>query len=189
MSELEVGEKVLTMTSTGETKFSEVILFMDRNSTKTEEFVRIETDGGATLTVTPAHLILVWNPTKKLLDYVFADKVQLDDFVLVDINGSLEPRRVKNLSVALSKGIYAPLTTEGTIVVNSVAASCYALINSQSIAHWSLLPMRIASSISHWFSNDISSGSRNSIEQGVHWYAESLYKIKDFFVPKDLLYH
>lgn len=193
MSELQVGEKVLTMTSSGESKYSEVILFMDRNTTKTEEFVKIVTDGGATLTVTPGHLILVWNPKKNLYDYVFADKVQLDDFVMVNINGSLEPRKVIDLSVTLAKGIYAPLTTEGTIVVDSVAASCYALINSQTIAHWSLLPMRIANSISQWFgsTNEVSrsSTSGNSLEQGVHWYAKTLYKIKDLIVPSDLLYH
>ena len=40
------------------------------------------------------------------------------------------------------QGIYAPLTREGNIVVNSVVASCYAVISDHDMAHWSFAPVR-----------------------------------------------
>lgn len=39
-------------------------------------------------------------------------------------------------------GIYAPLTRDGNIVVNSVVASCYALISDHDLAHISMAPVR-----------------------------------------------
>jgi len=39
-------------------------------------------------------------------------------------------------------GIYAPLTMEGTIVVDGVGASCYAATHSHKVAHAAMKPMR-----------------------------------------------
>lgn len=49
------------------------------------------------------------------------------------------------------KGIYAPLTREGNIVVNSVVASCYAVISDHYMAHMSFAPVRWFSYLNEWF--------------------------------------
>ncbi|XP_054725282.1 protein hedgehog [Anastrepha obliqua] len=206
MRNLKIGDRVLAMSATGQPVYSEVILFMDRNLEQDENFVQIHTDGGATLTVTPAHLVLIWHQIEKRLDYIFADRVQEDDYVLVyDQYGRLSPQRVTRLKAVHKLGVVAPLTREGTIVVNSVTASCYAVVNSQKLAHWGLAPMRFMAAISSWLpggSNDVvpttvaeqtKSASNATLYtetqyKGIHWYARFLYAIKDFVLPQEWRY-
>ncbi|XP_065366986.1 protein hedgehog [Calliphora vicina] len=194
MSDLVIGDQVLSMNSKGEAIFSEIILFMDRNLELAQEFVQLTTETGVQLTVTPAHLVMVWNSEKQLADYVFADRVEEGDQVFVfDNTGLLRPQKVVDLKAVLRKGVVAPLTQEGTIVVNSVAASCYAIVNSQSLAHWSLAPMRVWSALKERFSASSSSSSSLAksqqastaqLQNGVHWYAKTLYSIKNYILPK-----
>lgn len=189
LDELNVGEKVLSMDKNGDAVYSEVLMFLDRNEHETREFVKITTDGGATLSVTPAHLLMVWKTALKQTKFIFAEQVEEDDFVLVNINGSLEPRRVIKISSEMSRGVYAPLTREGTIIVNSITASCYALVDSQSIAHWSFMPVRAYNLVKHYFVDDTPSAkTTSSIQNGVHWYAKTLYTIKDYLLPSDWIY-
>lgn len=183
MSDLVIGDQVLSMNAKGEAIFSEIILFMDRNLELAQEFVQLTTETGAKLIVTPAHLIMVWRKEKQLHDYVFADRIEEGDQVFVyDQTGHLRPQTVVDLKAVLRKGVVAPLTKEGTIVVNSVAASCYAVVNSQSLAHWSLMPMRVWSVLKDQFST--STTKTSDLQNGVHWYAKTLYKVKNYLVPK-----
>ncbi|KAI8130917.1 hypothetical protein FF38_12785 [Lucilia cuprina] len=191
MSDLVIGDQVLSMNAKGEAIYSEIILFMDRNLELAQEFVQLTTDTGVQLTVTPAHLVMVWNSAKQLADYVFADRVEEGDQVFVyDHTGLLRPQKVVDLKAVLRKGVVAPLTREGTIVVNSVAASCYAIVNSQSLAHWSLAPMRVWSALKERLFSTSSSAAKSQhtstgqLQNGVHWYAKTLYSIKNFVLPK-----
>lgn len=195
LSELVIGDRVLSMDSNGRAVYSDVILFMDRNLEQMETFVQLHTDGGAVLTVTPAHLITVWQPEQQKLDFMFADRIEEQFYVLVqDASGELRPQRVLRVSSVQQRGVVAPLTREGTIVVNSVAASCYAVISSQSLAHWGLAPMRLwytlqslvpgkgqlRSSTKANTAKDATAQQQN----GLHWYANALYKVKDYVLPK-----
>ncbi|TMW48651.1 hypothetical protein DOY81_006281 [Sarcophaga bullata] len=183
MSDLVIGDQVLSMNAQGEAIFSEIILFMDRNLDLAQEFVQLTTESGAKLIVTPAHLVMVWRKEKQLNDYVFADRIEEGDQVFVyDQTGHLRPQKVVDLKAVLRKGVVAPLTREGTIVVNSVAASCYAVVESQTLAHWSLMPMRVWSAIKERFSK--TTASTSDLQNGVHWYAQTLYKVKNYLVPK-----
>lgn len=188
MSDLVIGDHVLSINDKGEAIYSEIILFMDRNLELTQEFVQLTTGSGAQLTVTPAHLVMVWNSDKQLADYVFADRVEEGDQVFVfDHTGLLRPQKVVDLKAVLSKGVVAPLTREGTIVVNSVAASCYAIVKSQSLAHWGMAPMRVWSALKERFcSTSIGKSQQNTaqLQNGVHWYAKTLYSIKNYILPK-----
>lgn len=185
LKDLKVGEKIMSVDSKGETIYSEVIMFLDRDVNQTREFVQINTAGGKSIRVTPAHLLLVWLPHKKQTKYEYADKIEEDNYLLVNVNNNLEPQRVVKVSATLSRGVIAPLTREGTVVVDSIAASCYALVNSQSIAHISFMPYRAINSLFSLFTNDSPTRSR---QNGIHWYAKSLYAIKDYVLPNSYLY-
>lgn len=197
LKDLKIGDRVLSVNSAGETVFSEVIMFLDREVNQTREFVQIKTDGGAVLRATPAHLLPVWKPQQHETKYLYADQVEENDFLLVNVNNNLEPQRVTEVRAVLARGFIAPLTREGTVVVNSIAASCYALVNSQSLAHISFMPFRTIKTISNWFSS--SEPQPNSLQQvqrtksneqnGIHWYAKTLYRIKDFVLPENYLYN
>lgn len=174
------------MDAHGNPKFSEVILFLDRNENNTREFVKLETSDGSTLTVTPAHLVLVWRPLQQITKYIFAERVEEGDYVLVHIDGILTPRKVITITTELHKGFYAPLTYEGTIVVNSITASCYAMVESHTAAHASFMPLRAMYALSEWFGRpEVPTVSH---QYGLHWYAKALNSVKDYCVPADWLY-
>lgn len=175
------------MNSNGNTVFSEVYMFLDRNEDQTREFVKIQTDGGASITATPSHLIYVWSPTTSSFtaNYKFAGNVQIDDFVLVNVNGTLEPRKVLRIEIEIHRGVYAPLTFDGTIIVNSISASCYALVDTHSLAHMSLMPMRVYYSIKEMFTGG---GIDNSLPRGIHWYANTLNTFKNLILPSNWFY-
>uniref|UniRef100_A0A1B0C973 Putative sonic hedgehog n=1 Tax=Lutzomyia longipalpis TaxID=7200 RepID=A0A1B0C973_LUTLO len=187
LSDLRIGERVLSIDEDGRPAFSEVMLFLDRNSDEERQFVHIEADGNTHLSVTPSHLLMSVDSVGSR-SFVFADSIEEGDLLLVAVNGTtLVPRRVLRVSVAVSRGVFAPLTRHGTVIVDSVAASCYALVESQSVAHWSFLPVRAATTISRWFSaTKVPEASR---QNGIHWYAKALYAIKDYVLPAKLLHH
>lgn len=195
LNELRIGDRVLSMDNDGQLKFSEVFMFLDRNENERREFIRIETDNGQAITATPSHLIYTWQTNNDnamqtntpTADFRFAELVRVGDFVLVHVNETLEPRRVTRITVELHRGVYAPLTYDGTIVVNSIAASCYALVEKHSLAHSSFMPMRSLHRIEEMLgmTNDIDA----ELPRGIHWYASVLNKFKDIFLPSEWFYH
>lgn len=186
LADLKIGEKIQSVDSKGNVILSEVLTFLDRDENQTREFVHLETVDEKNIIVTPAHLLMVWLPIEQKVKYVFADKIQEGDHLLVSFNNNLEPRKVIKISVTLSRGVYAPLTSTGTLLVDSIAASCYAVVDSQKIAHWSFMPLRFVSYINNWFSNTINPIA--SRQNGIHWYAQTLYSMKDIFLPTDWIY-
>lgn len=177
------------MDAQGNAIYSEVITFLDRDETKKREFVRIETNDGASLTVTPAHLVLVWKQQQQQTKYVFADRVEEGDHVLVYVaDGTLAPRKVVRITAELHQGFYAPLTYEGTIVVNNVTASCYALVESHAAAHASFMPIRAMHRVGEWFGSGHAQQPIATHQNGLHWYAKALNTVKDYCVPTDWVY-
>lgn len=85
---------------------------------------------------------------------VYAASVKVGQLVLlVDNNNEpaaaaaagslLHPAVVTAVGRDLSlRGRYAPLTAEGTILVNGVAASCYAVVDSYRLVHAAFAPVR-----------------------------------------------
>lgn len=184
------------MDNDGQLKYSEVFMFLDRDMEQKREFLRIETEDGTAITATPSHLIYTWQKNtdnsittkpSNTADFRFAEQIETGDFVLTNINGTLEPRRIKRITAELHRGVYAPLTYDGTIVVNSIAASCYALVEKHSLAHIGFIPMRSLHRIEEFlgFTNDIS----DNLPRGIHWYASALNKIKDVVLPSKWFYH
>lgn len=194
LSELRIGEKVLSMDENGELKYSEVYMFLDRDEDQQREFIRIETERGTSITATPSHLIYIWstnnenpsNPKTDSVNFKFAEFVKINDFVMVNVNGTLEPQRVHKITYELHHGVYAPLTYDGTIVVNSITASCYALVEKHNLAHWSFMPMRTLYGVEEMLG--YTNGIDTQLPRGIHWYAEALNKFKDIFLPSKWFY-
>lgn len=192
LEELSVGERILALdTMTGSLTYSEVILFLDRDPEQRREFLRIRTASGRTLTVTPSHLLMLASNTSDTfrVQAVFADRLRVGDGVLIHNRLVPEIDTVISTEAILKRGVYAPLTREGTIVVDGIVASCYAVIDSQSIAHWSYAPFRLYASFLRLFSNGVSSA--RSVRQapvGVHWYANILYTVAQYILPNRMLH-
>lgn len=204
LAELRLGEFVLSMdTRTGRAIYSEVIMFMDRDGAQQREFVHIATDDGAAVTATPGHLLYVWKRASGRTLYTYADRVEEGDYLLVHHrDGELRPQRVTRITAQRHVGVFAPLTREGTIVVDDVAASCYAMVDSQTVAHWSFAPVRAWRTMRGWIDTlaelrpeqqrALAGGDTVQADDdevvGIHWYARALYSIKYLFLPRSWMY-
>lgn len=247
ISEINVGDSVLTMDSSGNPIFSSVLLFLDRNSTEVREFYEIKTSK-TTLRLTPSHLLFILPaplPREALdsnsyfstflppqfnsvgneelmieAEITFARNIAIGDMIL-----TLDPKNSKILTrdsvldvrSIVGEGVYAPLTSTGTIIVDGVVSSCYAVVESQSLAHWSFLPIRLLHNLMEGLSQawrrvnllvslglsspgdgnvvkilsqespDSVSGKSNE-DDGVFWYASFLYSLTSRVLPSSLLY-
>ncbi|PSN47519.1 Sonic hedgehog protein A [Blattella germanica] len=195
LEDLRIGDRVLALDmSTGELKYSEVILFLDRDVGQTREFLRLRTESGRQLTVTPSHLVLRATQRQQP-EAVFAARVRRGDRLLVQFaNATPEFDTVLSVEPVLRRGVYAPLTLDGTIVADGIVASCYAVVDSQWIAHWAYAPFRLYTNfkesvlrlVSVVLQRDMTTSRATS--QGVHWYAKILYTVAQWVLPSHLLY-
>lgn len=171
MSRVRQGDMVAVMGPKGTPTFSPVLMMLHASPNIKTTFLQLGTDVGDQLTVTPSHLVMIdkniselnnnqYNiysstsesiitkiehvPSPASLSVVFADKIVEGDRVLVRrANGSgLEEHTVSTVSSIVELGVFAPLTNEGNVIVDDMVVSCYAVIDSQSLAHWAFLPVR-----------------------------------------------
>lgn len=181
VKDLQTGEKVLAADDYGNTIYTDFIMFIDQDSATRRVFYVIETDSGQKITLTAAHLLFVGhnNFTEKdqSMSAIFASQVQPGQkvFVFDAERRRLEPVTVKRIYTQEHEGSFAPVTVQGTIVVDQVLASCYAVIEDHDLAHWALAPVRLA----HWLSTLLFSSQPQASAQndGVHWYSKILYQL------------
>jgi hypothetical protein len=144
MDMLQLGMEVLTLNQDGELVYSPVIAFLDEDAEDESKYTTIETEDGTKLTITHSHPIhsisqknhaVLNNPNSALP--VFASKIKVNDYVYVtsEHHPQLQLSMVVKVTNAKHKGKYTPLTLEGTIIVDSMLASCYAMIDDHRIAH------------------------------------------------------
>ncbi|XP_034942703.1 sonic hedgehog protein A [Chelonus insularis] len=218
LSDLRIGERIAALNSDGNVVYSEVIAFLDRAPEERRQFVKLITASGKYLTLTPAHLVPVESDDQESSRITFAARVKVGDRILVQDpdTTNVESFRLRwdqviEAKLVLEEGVFAPLTREGTVVVDDVVASCYAIVDSQTLAHYAWMPFRIVwsiqsgfESIKKFFWSDttqetaedfISSNEINGVVQektyqplGVHWYASFLYSIASNILPSSLLY-
>ncbi|CAM4852553.1 unnamed protein product [Rotaria socialis] len=137
-----------------------LITMLDFQPQRFALFKQVTTHTGRQLSLTSSHLM----PTDKH-GYVMAKNIHagMNVYVMND-DGILITETVSNVSDVVKQGYVAPLTVEGTLIVNNVAASCYATIDSHYIAHTVLAPMR------WWYSLF----GKSSSMIGVHWFPQIL---------------
>lgn len=209
MSEVRIGDKLLSVTPAGDYVFSPVILFLDRNPKEQRQFYTLHLDSGHSLTLTPEHLVYSAPDSKSEFGTVFARYIQEGDLLLVHSSiAELVPRRVVRVEVEIHTGVYAPLTAAGNLVVDNVLASCYAVVDSGSLAHAVFAPIRWYESTRQFLNGIAQSYSvekdkskrlqkkRRSEEDdddgtvtqsGIHWYADLLYSIAEWVIPSHLV--
>ena len=200
MSALRLGDRVAALDADGAPTFAPIIAFLDRISNEERLFYSISTSkGGVGIELSPYHLIYAApnNGTDiQTLSPIFARDVRIGNYVYVVAAASsvaatdvakAKPERVTEVATILKKGAYAPLTTTGTIVVNGVVASCYAVEKSHLAAHAAFGPIRAYHAMVAWFAVD-EGGDRARVvsRDGIHWYANFLKNVVDFVSPRYL---
>lgn len=180
LSDLKIGDSVLTVNKEGTLEFSPVILFLDRHPRELRQFYVISTQSGHQLTLTPSHLIYASEfGDPEGFEAIYAKEIREGDFILVTTSrGTVKAERVVDIEMRPLTGVYAPLTSAGNLVVDNVVASCYAVIDNQAVAHAAFLPIRWWSAIFNQIPDD---------KEGIHWYANALYNLAEFVMPRHLM--
>ncbi|XP_034416192.1 sonic hedgehog protein A [Cyclopterus lumpus] len=178
---LQTGDRVLAADDEGNPMYTDFIMFIDQDSTTRRLFYVIETDSGHKVTLTAAHLLFVGHNATggaQQMSAVFASQVRPGQkvFVFESERSRLEPVTVKRIYTEEHEGSFAPVTVQGTVVVDQVLASCYAVIEDHDLAHWALAPVRFA----HWVSSLLFPSQKPRVRaqnDGVHWYSKLLYQL------------
>lgn len=181
VKDLKAGDKVLAANNEGNIVYTDFIMFIDQDSITRRDFYVIETETGHSISLTAAHLVFVVNKSSDdlhLMSAVFASQVKAGQNVIVfdDLQNKLKSVIVKRIYVDEYEGSFAPVTIQGTIVVDQVLASCYAVIEDHNLAHWALAPVRLSYWISSWPFQEDYTKNVTMHQQGVHWYSKILYK-------------
>ncbi|XP_076869761.1 indian hedgehog B protein [Brachyhypopomus gauderio] len=191
--DLQAGNRVLASTerdSNGNLIYSEVLTFLDHDPTTQKHFYVISTQNGATVSLTAAHLLFVWEgnctgttqPAEGAMRTIFASDSHAGQCVLtVGDKGLLKGRlsRITRKRVWEDQGAYAPLTAHGTLVVNGVMTSCYAAVEKHQLAHWAFGPLRMLYS---W------TGPKQLQGGGLHWYAHILHWVGKLLLASELFH-
>ena len=123
-----------------------VDIFQKYNNVSPVDFLEIQIESNVSiepLHITPKHSLLVKKEHDSQANYLFASQVQIGDFLyLLDDNyqSAIEVRvaRIKNIELF---DAYAPLTLEGTLVINDIVVSCYGTF-THSFVHFIMTPRR-----------------------------------------------
>lgn len=148
MKDLKVGDKVLTINKNKQLVFDKVYGFLHREVDKDAKFLQIHLEGGRVLTLTSLHML--YKAVGNSQSVVPAYKISTGDRLFVVSENGIEIQAVSSITEIELKGIYAPVTYSGRIVVDGVLASCYAEhdnMDNQKIAHFSLAPLRLKSKV------------------------------------------
>ena len=163
---------------------------LDASEDAVANYTYIYTLDGHLLILTAAHLLFSSKYDRTMAgkeidlpqDPVFASTVQKGDLVFVkSSNGKLQPQEVLGTMVKEMRGSYAPLTKEGTIVINDVAASCYAVINDHHLAHRAFAPL-------HYLYNVLPSTLLSKQTEGISWYPRLLQILGSIFLDENSYY-
>lgn len=144
LSALQLGESVLSVGGAGGLQYSPVYMWSSRRGGESATFLRVHTDAGVNITVTPGHYLFAWqgaNSEQKAAaamnetvswPYVLPTKVKVGDIIPVASVGppggsGVESRptlaRVTAVEEVQEQGVFMPHTRSGAIVVDGVVAS------------------------------------------------------------------
>lgn len=193
--QLRSGDRVLASAGSdgsGDLIYSDVLTFLDRSPSTQKPFYVMSTEDGASVSLTAAHLLFVWvgncsgdeHPTTGALRTIYASDAHAGQCLLTldqRHRGGLRRRvsRITRVEVQEDQGAYAPLTAHGTLVVNGVMTSCYAVVNRQQLAHWAFAPLRL---LYKW------TGPDHNNKTGLHWYSRVLLSVGSLLLDSELVH-
>jgi len=147
MDSLEVGDEVQVIIN-NEIRAEPVITFIHRQPEVMQKFLQITTEKNNILKITEDHLLFVEMTGKATA--IPARDVKVGDILYVRADHSVEKDAVLNISKVYEKGVYAPVTLSGTILVNDVHTSCYFDVLSHKWSHIAMGVARAVHYVSPW---------------------------------------
>jgi hedgehog protein len=140
LSSLKIGQQVRIIDEKNQLSYSPIIAFLHRDVDEEASYKRIRTKN-AIIELSARHLIHRHND-----GFVWAEKLEKGDEILVlssKHSNKTNWEEIIDINEVDKQGLMAPLTEQGTIIVNNVHTSCYALVRSHTLAHFALAPYRL----------------------------------------------
>ena len=147
ISSLQNGEEVQVITNS-EIRWEPVITFIHCQPQVMQEFLKITTIKNNVLKITEDHLLFVEKTGQATA--IPARDLEVGDTVYVRGKHSVETDAVQSISTVYEKGVYAPVTLSGTILVNDVHTSCYFDVLSHEWSHRAMGVARAVHYVSPW---------------------------------------
>jgi len=123
ISEVRVGDRILSADTDGSTGFSNVIALAHPSNNIKSTFVHIETESGSDVKVTPSHLVLASVDCSAAMKLTKASDITMNSCLLTTSG----PARVSAVTVMSQNGIYSVIAEKQLIVVNGIVASPFAV--------------------------------------------------------------
>uniref|UniRef100_A0A914P9E5 Hint domain-containing protein n=1 Tax=Panagrolaimus davidi TaxID=227884 RepID=A0A914P9E5_9BILA len=140
MDDLKINDWILSGNSeNGNIGFSKVSSWIHKKPNLKAEFIKFSLKNGQHLKITKMHYIFKGNCKSKKgsfenLQMVFAQNVSIHDCLYtLNSKNELIETRILSIEMVEEKGIYAPLTETGTIIVNDIFASCYSNVDAKHL--------------------------------------------------------
>jgi len=178
MKELEIGDYVQVFSSSSAEKkeqYSRIYsLGHIHHSVKTEYLQLFSEKLSKPLEITKDHLLFIVGKEDNTIQSIPASNVMVGDQLLLPTDGGKTTASsiVTEIRTLHRKGAYAPITEDGTIVVNGVVASCYPTLQSGSDVLQLSLPFSsfsIPTSLSMHTLSHLVLGSTRRLLCQLHW--------------------
>jgi hypothetical protein len=123
ISDIRVGDRVLSADAAGRTSYSDVVYVPHRANSDNALFTHITTASGRDIKMTPSHIILA-GPchSSASLPLTYASSVSVGDCVMTMSGEDI----VSTVKTVQGKGLYTIVTKEEYVVVNGIIASPFA---------------------------------------------------------------
>ena len=125
ISEVQVGDRVLTVNAKGEQVFSDVVYLPHGQNAAQTTFVTIATESGRDLKMTSNHILPAGACGASTLPMVAAGKLAAGDCVQT-VSGR---EQVVSVGKVEARGIYTAIAMEELLVVNGIVATPYGGVN------------------------------------------------------------
>jgi hypothetical protein len=180
LSSLQIGAQVRILDEENQVSYSSIIAFLHRDLNEHAFYKRIRTENSV-IELSKRHLI-----HHRQNGFIWSEKLVKGDEILVfssNYENETQWEEILEITDVQKQGLMAPLTEQGTILVNNVHASCYALVKSHKVAHFALAPYRFY----HRFFGQLS--DTNSMTKSILSYADILFHFfNNLPIVKDLIF-
>eukprot|EP00929_Paragymnodinium_shiwhaense_P086314 TRINITY_DN4683_c0_g1_i4.p1 TRINITY_DN4683_c0_g1~~TRINITY_DN4683_c0_g1_i4.p1 ORF type:complete len:625 (+),score=127.63 TRINITY_DN4683_c0_g1_i4:452-2326(+) len=137
LEDVSSGDAVLVQKATGEYAFDKILGFshsMSSSGAPRSSVIEIVYEQG-TFRATGNHIIFKNAENATVTESVVSDIAAGDEVILAADNGSSVVKVLSARRKASNEGLYAPMTSVGTVVVDGLVASTYAKAKSWSVGH------------------------------------------------------
>ena len=195
VSKLRPGDKIKSFDRHGNIVDDVFLSHLDSSSDDVTNLITIQVGNLTSLHLTSNHLVFVADDITSDMTSskaVFAGRIEEADLMFVnDGNGNMTPMKVTRVSRTgnFPNGIYAPMTYGGRIMIDDVAASCYAVVECQSCAHAVLFPLRWYHYVKILLGMTSTSNQTSVTSQSnVSFYSRMLHHAAKWLVPTNRLW-